>query len=40
VVAVAEVLGADAAALRDGDPDRLFTLARMDLVTDRRAPEA
>ncbi|MER6347402.1 SchA/CurD-like domain-containing protein [Streptomyces sp. NPDC001595] len=35
----AEALGVDAAALKDGDPARLLTLARMELVTDRRAPE-
>jgi heme-degrading monooxygenase HmoA len=36
----AEALGADASAPRDGDPARLLSLARMDLVTDRHAPEA
>ncbi|MFD7461198.1 MULTISPECIES: SchA/CurD-like domain-containing protein [unclassified Streptomyces] len=35
-----EALGTDAAALADGDAARLLTLARMELVTDRCAPEA
>jgi heme-degrading monooxygenase HmoA len=36
----ARALGVDAGALASAGPDRLFTLARMDLVTDRRASEA
>ncbi|MDQ1042589.1 SchA/CurD-like domain-containing protein [Streptomyces sp. V4I2] len=35
-----EALGADASALRDGTPARLLTVSRMELVTDRRAPDA
>lgn len=35
-----EALGVDASALRDGAPARLLTVARMELVTDRRAPDA
>ncbi|MDX3569673.1 SchA/CurD-like domain-containing protein [Streptomyces sp. ID05-47C] len=35
-----EALGVDAAALRGGAADRLLTLARMELVTDRRSPDA
>ncbi|MEU0672759.1 SchA/CurD-like domain-containing protein [Streptomyces sp. NPDC006172] len=33
-------LGADASALRAGSADRLLALARMELVTDRRSPDA
>ncbi|MGW0845875.1 SchA/CurD-like domain-containing protein [Streptomyces sp. NPDC002787] len=33
-------LGVDGAALKDGAPARLLTVARMELVTDRRAPDA
>jgi heme-degrading monooxygenase HmoA len=33
-------LGGDASALKKGDAARLFTLARMDLITDRRASDA
>ncbi|WP_030600322.1 SchA/CurD-like domain-containing protein [Streptomyces fulvoviolaceus] len=33
-------LGADGSALRDGVPARLLTVSRMELVTDRRAPDA
>lgn len=36
----AAALGADAATLRAGAADRLLTLARMELVTDRRSPDA
>ncbi|MGV9557829.1 SchA/CurD-like domain-containing protein [Streptomyces sp. NPDC003401] len=36
----ADALGVDASALRDGAADRLLTLARMELVTDRRSPDA
>ncbi|AWW41255.1 protein in whiE locus [Streptomyces sp. AS58] len=35
-----DVLGADAAALLDSAPAGLLTLARMELVTDRRSPRA
>lgn len=36
----AEALGADASALNAQEAARLLTLARMDLITDRRAPSA
>ncbi|MFF3848980.1 SchA/CurD-like domain-containing protein [Streptomyces sp. NPDC002328] len=36
----AAALGADAATLRAGAAERLLTLARMELVTDRRSPDA
>ncbi|MFC9291285.1 TcmI family type II polyketide cyclase, partial [Streptomyces sp. NPDC057052] len=36
----ADALGVDASALGDGAADRLLTLARMELVTDRRSPDA
>jgi hypothetical protein len=36
----AGALGADASVLQDGSPARLLTLARMELVTDRRSPDA
>jgi heme-degrading monooxygenase HmoA len=35
-----EALGADASALGDITPARLLTVSRMELVTDRRAPDA
>ena len=35
-----EALGVDGSALKDGAPARLLTVSRMELVTDRRAPEA
>lgn len=36
----ADALGVDASALRDGAADRLLTLARMELVTERHSPDA
>jgi heme-degrading monooxygenase HmoA len=35
-----DVLGADGSALSDGAPARLLSVSRMELVTDRRAPDA
>ena len=35
-----EAFGADGPALKDGAPARLLAVSRMELVTDRRAPDA
>lgn len=35
-----EALGADGTAFKDGAPARLMTVSRMELVTDRRSPDA